>query len=73
MHDMHNLDALTRAIDAAGGPSALARRIGVTPSAVTNWAKSIKRISPQNAVRIENVTGVPREELLPDLFRKLSA
>ena len=70
MPSMHNLDALNRAIDSAGGPSALARRIGVTPSAVTNWAKSVKRISPQNAIRIENVTGIPREEIRPDLFRR---
>ena len=70
MRPMHNLDALNRAIDSAGGPSALARRIGVTPSAVTNWAKSVKRISPQNAIRIENVTGIPREEIRPDLFRR---
>jgi DNA-binding transcriptional regulator YdaS (Cro superfamily) len=70
---MHNLDALNRAIDAAGGPSALARRIGVTPSAVTNWTKLTKRLSPHNAVRIENTTGVPREELRPDLFRRSAA
>ena len=70
---MHNLDALTRAIEYAGGSSALARRIGVSPSAVTNWSKLVKRISPENAVRIENVTGIPREEIRPDLFRKPAA
>lgn len=67
---MHNLDALERAIDAAGGSSALARSIGVSPSAVSNWRKGHKRISPNNAIRIENLYGTPREELLPDLFRR---
>lgn len=55
-----------RAIKAAGGASALARRIGtITPQAVSKW----KKIPPLRVAAVSAATGIPQHELRPDLYR----
>jgi DNA-binding transcriptional regulator YdaS (Cro superfamily) len=56
---------LTKAIEAAGGVRALARALGIKHPAILQWV----RIPAQRVVDIERVTGVPREQLRPDLYR----
>ena len=59
-------EALERAIGAAGGTKELARRIGITPQAVSQW----KRCPAQRAIDVERATGgeVRRQDLRPDFY-----
>jgi TorA maturation chaperone TorD len=55
---------LQEAIRAAGGVTELARRIGVTQPSVSNW----RRIPAERVLAVEEVTGVARDLLRPDLY-----
>jgi DNA-binding transcriptional regulator YdaS (Cro superfamily) len=55
---------LKRAIEAAGGQGRLARLLGIRQQAVSQW----KEVPARHIIAIENLTGVPREELRPDLY-----
>jgi TorA maturation chaperone TorD len=57
---------LQQAIQAAGGVSELARKIGISQPSVSNWS----RIPAERVVSIEEATGVGRAVLRPDLFRE---
>ncbi|MBO1361511.1 helix-turn-helix domain-containing protein [Acetobacter sacchari] len=56
--------ATARAIDAAGGVSALARRVGISAPSVCRWT----HIPATRVIAVERVTGIPRAELRPDLY-----
>lgn len=62
-------DGLDHAIEAAGGVAELARKIGISQPSVSNWRK----VPAQRVVAVEAVTGVPRSELRPDLYRERAA
>jgi TorA maturation chaperone TorD len=55
---------LQRAIDAAGGVGALARKLGIAQPSVSGWT----RVPADRVTAIEAATGVTRTELRPDLF-----
>jgi TorA maturation chaperone TorD len=55
---------LEAAIDAAGGVSELARRLGISQPSVSNWT----RIPSERVLSVEAVTNVPRTVLRPDLY-----
>jgi TorA maturation chaperone TorD len=55
---------LQQAIDAAGGVSELARRLGISQPSVSNW----DRIPAERVLSVETATGVARARLRPDLF-----
>src|SRR5215216_6628406 len=55
---------LQQAIDAAGSVSELARKIGIAQPSVSNWS----RIPAERVAAVEEVTGVDRQLLRPDLF-----
>ena len=57
---------LKKAIDAMGSASALARALGISHVAVLRW----KRVPYKHIIRIEKITGVAREDLRPELYRK---
>jgi DNA-binding transcriptional regulator YdaS (Cro superfamily) len=57
---------LERAILSAGSAKALSALMGVTPMAVSYW--KARGLPARHAIRIEQVTGVPRQELRPDLY-----
>jgi len=57
-------DGLELAIAAAGGVSALSRRLGVSQPAVSGW----KRIPPDRVLAVEAITGISRTQLRPDLY-----
>jgi len=57
-------DGLDRAIDAAGGIAQLARKIGISQPSVSHWT----RVPAQRVVAVETATGIPRNDLRPDLY-----
>jgi DNA-binding transcriptional regulator YdaS (Cro superfamily) len=61
----HHVNAITRASSAIGGPSALARRLGVKPPTVHQWLTGARPVPPQLVPAIEAATGVRRWSLRP--------
>ncbi|RDV02068.1 Cro/CI family transcriptional regulator [Undibacter mobilis] len=55
---------LRQAIRAAGSVSELARQLGISQPAVSNWT----RVPAERVVSVESLTGVSRVVLRPDLF-----
>lgn len=53
------------AIAAAGGLRPLARELGMSAPALSEW----RRVHADRILQIEAVTKVPREKLRPDLYR----
>lgn len=66
------MEALTKAIDAAGGVSALARSIGVTQSAVSNW-RARESVPPEHCAGVEAAAGaaVRRWHLRPNDWHRI--
>lgn len=60
-------NAAARAAKAAGGQSALARKINVTPQAVQQWC-STGKIPAERVLQVECASGVSRTELRPDIY-----
>lgn len=61
MNDTH---ILSRVLAAAGGPSALAAKLGIRAPSIYSWT----RIPAGRAAEVEAATGIPRHELRPDLW-----
>lgn len=61
-------EALKLACARAGGKASLARKLQLKPSAVTNWFYRKRPPPAETVVRIEELTGVLRQELRPDLW-----
>ena len=59
---------LNQAIQAAGGYAEVARKLGVTRSLVWQWAKYGQRVSAERVIPLEQITGVPRSQIRPDLY-----
>lgn len=57
---------LRLAIKAAGSPRKLADLLGLTRQAVNNWDK----VPDKYLLKIEKLTGIDREDLRPDLFKR---
>ena len=56
--------ALKLAVAKAGGTTALASAIGVTPQAISQWAVC----TPRRVMDVERESGVSRHDLRPDIF-----
>lgn len=65
---MSELHALQKAVEIAGGQSALARACGVRQGNVWSWLNRTRRIPPEYALKIEAFTGVSRHSLRPDIY-----
>jgi DNA-binding transcriptional regulator YdaS (Cro superfamily) len=71
---MKELDSLLRAVELAGGQSALARECTkhairkVTQQDVWSWIHRSKRVAADCAIPVEMAVGVPRQALRPDLY-----
>jgi DNA-binding transcriptional regulator YdaS (Cro superfamily) len=61
--------AMAVACSSVGGQPALARAIGRSEQAVSDWASGKSLVDPELVVEIERITGVSRHELRPDLSR----
>lgn len=55
---------LDQAIRAAGGVSALARKIGIAQPSLSNWS----RVPAERVLAVESLTGIDRAVLRPDLY-----
>src|ERR1700704_2934376 len=60
---------LSEAIQAVGGVSELARRVGIAQPSVSNWDK----VPAERVLAVEAATGVARMRLRPDLYRQQPA
>jgi TorA maturation chaperone TorD len=60
---------LSAAIQAVGGVSELARRIGISQPSVSNWDK----VPAERVLAVEAATGIARMRLRPDLYREQAA
>jgi DNA-binding transcriptional regulator YdaS (Cro superfamily) len=63
---------ICKAAKAAGGQSALARLLKVTPQAVQKMCAS-GRVPAERVLEIEKATGVSRHELRPDIYPPIAA
>lgn len=71
--DLHGPDATPRrpetpldeAIKAYGSASGLARALGLDPSSCANWTSGVP---PKWVLRVEELTGISRTRLRPDLY-----
>ena len=61
--------ALQNALEAAGGPTALARALDVSHQAVIQW----KRVPVNRVLAVERITGITRYELRPDIYPRETA
>lgn len=57
-------EVLERAIQSAGGRSALAGKLGIKPQAISQWT----RVPAERMGHVSHITGIPIRELRPDLF-----
>ena len=64
-----NKETIDQVIKMAGGPSKLARHLGVSPQAISQW----KRVPLNHVFAIEKLTDIPRYELRPDVYPKEAA
>jgi DNA-binding transcriptional regulator YdaS (Cro superfamily) len=55
---------IQKAIEAAGGVTALARHLGIDHNAIRRWHS----VPDHWIIKIEHLTMIPREELRPDLY-----
>ena len=53
-----------KAIDRAGGPSAVSRALGLTKQAVSKWIE----VPPRHVLALERLTGISRHVLRPDIY-----
>lgn len=60
--------SLQKALGKIGGATALANSLGIHRQAVHQWSRPGRQIPAHHIVEIERLTGVPREELRPDLY-----
>lgn len=59
---------VAEAVAKAGGPKAMAEELGVTSTAVLEWRRQ-GYMPPKRAQEVENLYGVPRQELVSPKLR----
>ena len=59
---------IVRAIKAIGGDDAFMAALGIKRRTLF-YLKEGKRLTPERALHIERLTGIPRHELRPDLWQ----
>lgn len=62
-------DMIDLIIKKAGGATELARKLDITRPAVLHWKARGYKVPPiKHAFKIENITGIPKEEIWTDYF-----
>jgi len=62
-------EGLSQAIEAVGGVTELARRLGLSQPSISNWV----RIPAERVISVEALTGISRTVLRPDLYSESKA
>jgi len=65
---MSTTEALRTAISRAGSQAKLADGLGVGQTAISNWLNRQKRVPAERVLAVEQLTGVSRHMLRPDLY-----
>lgn len=60
--------ALKSAVDLVGGQSAMARLLGLAQASVWAWVHKEKPLPAEHVLKVEEVTGISRHDLRPDLY-----
>lgn len=60
-----------RASDENGGPTALARKVGRSPSEVSQWISGARPIPMVCAALVERASSVTRKDLFPDDWQQI--
>lgn len=66
---MSESETIRKALEQGGGVGAVARAMNLTHEAVRLW-RSTGRVPAERVVELEKLTGMPREQLRPDLYRQ---
>jgi len=61
------MTAISKAVQVAGGQSALADKLGISTQAVHKMHKT-GRVPAERVLEIEKITGVSRHDLRPDIY-----
>lgn len=61
------MNSIERAVQAAGGPKAVAEKLEIKRQAVEKWIKH-ERLPADRVLIIEALSGISRHELRPDLY-----
>lgn len=52
------------------GTRRLASELDVSPQSVSNWCTGRQRVAANLCIRLEALSGIPREVLRPDVFKE---
>ena len=63
------MTALEEHLSHRGAVAHLARELGISHAAIRQWG----RVPAERVVEVERITGIPREALRPDLYRRAPA
>jgi DNA-binding transcriptional regulator YdaS (Cro superfamily) len=62
-------DHIREIAKAAGGVVALSHKLGLSRAAVSGW----KKVPAERVLAVEKITGIPREQIRPDLYGQEAA
>jgi DNA-binding transcriptional regulator YdaS (Cro superfamily) len=63
------MNSIRSLIEKAGGAAKLAKAFGITRQAVEQW----RVVPPERVLKVEELTGVSRYEIRPDIYGEASA
>lgn len=66
-------DALREAVNVIGSQAATARLLGIAQPSVWKWLDRSKELPAEHVRAVSAATGIPPEELRPDLFGAVPA
>jgi DNA-binding transcriptional regulator YdaS (Cro superfamily) len=70
---MNQLTALKKAVELAGGQTALARAVDAKQVNVWSWLNRSKKTPPEYVIPVEKATGISRHKLRPDIYPEETA
>ena len=62
------LEAVKKAVEVAGGQTALGNLVGVSQGHIWSWLNRSRKCPPEKVLQVERATGVSRHELRPDIY-----
>jgi DNA-binding transcriptional regulator YdaS (Cro superfamily) len=66
-------EAVKKAVSIMGSQGALARLCGVAQPSVFKWIRKGKALPAEHVLKVEAATGIPKEDLRPDLYPRDAA